>query len=340
MKQNLFAEEYKKIFREEEYIKKISELQKKNLLTPHEEVAYLVRCIQKTKPKVIYEIGTFFGQTTEILAQALHENGEGELYTTDPYGGERCPKIISEFPENFQKRVHYFPYSSMDMFAHLQAVFKNDTFLDLTFIDGCHEFEHALFDLISTSSKTTPGGCIVIDNLENKPTCLALEKFIGMFPFWKCMINGEYIDNLSLQKKIREIKKQKKICWGVLISPQENLIGNLGKKFTKKFENILPAGLEISFANTQSGQNVFCEIKRTYVPYDFHLTGNGMFQENPLSFEYEIGREKTKINIQLKQKLSTIFSQGYWLVELEIYPSGPEQDALLVLEKDNPVKIF
>jgi hypothetical protein len=49
------------------------------------------------RPKVVAEVGTLFAGTTETLARALWENGEGVVHTTDPFGcGARS--LVDETP--------------------------------------------------------------------------------------------------------------------------------------------------------------------------------------------------------------------------------------------------
>src|SRR5712692_3566097 len=61
--------------------------------------ALLFTLVRVMRPKVVGEIGTFFVGTSEVLARALWETGGGELHTTDPYGGDRCPAVIGQWPK-------------------------------------------------------------------------------------------------------------------------------------------------------------------------------------------------------------------------------------------------
>ena len=57
-------------------------------LMSEESRAILFTLIRMLRPKVVVEIGTLFAGTTEVMARALWENGEGVIHTTDPFGAE------------------------------------------------------------------------------------------------------------------------------------------------------------------------------------------------------------------------------------------------------------
>ena len=116
------VEKYKNIFTSEQYLKTQSLLQKNTaLLTPASEVAYLAEVINQFRPKVVYEIGSFFCETTKVMAEAMaKETYGGALHTTDPYGAERCPQIIEKLPEKIKSCIKYYPFCSMEMILHFK----------------------------------------------------------------------------------------------------------------------------------------------------------------------------------------------------------------------------
>ena len=63
----------------------------RSLMGPHSR-AILFSLIRMLRPKVVAEVGTLFAGTTETLAHAPWENGEGVIHTTDPFGADRCPR--------------------------------------------------------------------------------------------------------------------------------------------------------------------------------------------------------------------------------------------------------
>jgi len=70
---------------------------RQSLMSDHSRTV-LFSLVQMHRPQVVVEIGTLYAGTTEVLARALWENGDGIIYTTDPFGAERCPDIIATWP--------------------------------------------------------------------------------------------------------------------------------------------------------------------------------------------------------------------------------------------------
>jgi hypothetical protein len=72
--------------------------------------AVLYSPVRMMRPQLVAEIGTLHAGTTEVLARALWENGGGVVHTADPYGGDRWPAVISQWPAELQ----FHAKSSMD----------------------------------------------------------------------------------------------------------------------------------------------------------------------------------------------------------------------------------
>jgi len=132
------------------------------------------------QPNAIVEIGTLHAGTSEVFCRALWENGQGTLYTTDPYGAERCPAVIAKWPVPLRK-VEFRPDNSMAFFEHLRG---RGIVSDLVLIDGNHEFEHALFDLQLAAKLTRPEGVIIMDNAEQTGPFQAARQFLSFNPAW------------------------------------------------------------------------------------------------------------------------------------------------------------
>ena len=69
--------------------------------------AVLYSLVRMMRPQLVAEIGTLHAGTTEVLARALWENGGGVVHTADPYGGDRCPAIISQWPAELQRHAQF-----------------------------------------------------------------------------------------------------------------------------------------------------------------------------------------------------------------------------------------
>jgi predicted O-methyltransferase YrrM len=153
----------------------------RSLMSDHSR-ALLYSLVRIMQPQLIAEIGTLHAGTTEVFARALWENGGGIVHTADPYGGERCPAIISQWPAELQRHAHFHAKSCMDFFA--RVVLESKVF-DLLLIDGNHDYEYALFDLQMAVRLMRPGGVVVMDNSEQSGPFKATRLFLAANPAWR-----------------------------------------------------------------------------------------------------------------------------------------------------------
>jgi predicted O-methyltransferase YrrM len=153
----------------------------RSLMSDHSR-AVLYSLARMMRPQLIAEIGTLHAGTTEVFARALWENGGGVVHTADPYGGDRCPAIISQWPVELQRHAHFHAKSSMDFFARM--VLEGKVF-DLLLIDGNHDYEYALFDLQMAARLVRPGGIVVMDNSEQSGPFKAARLFLAASPAWR-----------------------------------------------------------------------------------------------------------------------------------------------------------
>jgi predicted O-methyltransferase YrrM len=151
-------------------------------LQSNEARAFLYHLIMMRRPLRALEIGTFEAGTTEVLAHALWEADRGHLETIDPFGAERCPRTIATFPPQLQERISFKAVSSA---AHFDRVMAESVLYDFVLIDGNHEFEYALFDLMCTARLMRPGGLVVLDNIEQPGPRLATKLFLDHHPEWR-----------------------------------------------------------------------------------------------------------------------------------------------------------
>ena len=153
----------------------------RSLMGPHSR-AILYSLIRMLRPKVVAEIGTLFAGTTETLARALWENGEGVIHTTDPFGADRCPAIISGWPRELQAITEFHALNSMGFFG---ALAERRITLDMVLVDGSHDYEYALFDLQMAARLLRPGGIIVMDNSDQTGPYHASREFAARNPAWQ-----------------------------------------------------------------------------------------------------------------------------------------------------------
>jgi predicted O-methyltransferase YrrM len=152
----------------------------RSLMSDHSR-AVLYSLARMLKPEAVAEIGTMYAGTTEVLARALWENGAGIVYTTDPFGAERSPEVIAAWPADLREITRFYPLSSMDFFLELK---RQKVALDMVLVDGNHDYEFALFDLLMTARLLRPGGVVIMDNAEQSGPFHAARTFLGANPAW------------------------------------------------------------------------------------------------------------------------------------------------------------
>lgn len=105
----------------------------------------LLSFILKTKPKAIFEIGTFNGETAEFLAK----NSLAQVYTLDdkrfPFENKRKPKRV------FQLRGDSMDFDFSPYYG----------FMDIVFVDGAHDYEHVMSDSKNALKMVRRGGIVV-----------------------------------------------------------------------------------------------------------------------------------------------------------------------------------
>ena len=152
-----------------------------NSLLAASERVILYQLIRSLKPKRVLEIGSYYAGTSEVLARVLWANGVGELITIDPFGTERVPKIIKTWPKPLQDLASFYSQSSMDFFGTTAA----NLCFDLIVIDGNHDYSFALFDIMTSAIKISPGGIIIMDNAEQPGVFWAAKHFLQLNPSWQ-----------------------------------------------------------------------------------------------------------------------------------------------------------
>ena len=151
-------------------------------LQSDEARALLHHLIVMRRPERALELGTYRAGTAEVMARALWETAHGHLETIDPFGAERCPPIIATFPPPLRERLSFLPVNSG---AYFDEAMVRGSLYDLVLIDGNHEFEFALFDLMCAARLIRPGGLIVLDNVDQPGPRFATKLFLEQHPEWQ-----------------------------------------------------------------------------------------------------------------------------------------------------------
>ncbi|MBV8186972.1 MAG: class I SAM-dependent methyltransferase [Alphaproteobacteria bacterium] len=151
-------------------------------LQSDEARALLHHLIAMRLPDDVLEVGTYMAGTTEVLARALWETGKGHLETIDPFGAERCPKVIATLPEELQE---FITFQAVTSAAHFDRAIGRGREYDFVLIDGSHEFEFVMFDLMCAARLMRPRGLVVLDNIEQPGPRFATRLFLKNNPDWR-----------------------------------------------------------------------------------------------------------------------------------------------------------
>ena len=117
-----------------------------------------------------FEVGTFNGGTTRLLAEALP--ADGRVVTLD-----LPPRVFdqTQSPEAFQGSDVGFAYASSPAVGKITQLlddslsFDSTPYLasfDLVLVDGGHEYRHGLADTVTALRIVKPGGLILWDDFE------------------------------------------------------------------------------------------------------------------------------------------------------------------------------
>jgi predicted O-methyltransferase YrrM len=143
--------------------------------------ALIYTLIRNARPQYVVEIGTYHGGTSELICQALHENGSGILYTAGPFETEHVYPIFDSWPRELHRHLEFYPMTSMDFYYQL---YTRGIRPEIAFIDGDHSYETALFDIQSLARSLARGGFLLVDNVSQPGPYYATMDFLQSNPDW------------------------------------------------------------------------------------------------------------------------------------------------------------
>ena len=149
--------------------------------------AVLYTLVRNLKPEMVVEIGTYRAGTAQVISRAIQANGTGRLHTVDPYNAEIISEILAQWPDELKPFVQHHSIDSMAFFAFLLA---EDLRPGLAFIDGNHDYEFVKFDIDCCARVLSPGGFMVIDNVDQSGPFFALRDFLDRNPGWRDIGGG------------------------------------------------------------------------------------------------------------------------------------------------------
>ena len=157
-----------------------SDYPKHSLMSGHSR-SYLYSFVRALRPAAVLEIGSHFGGTAEVLARAVAENGQGVVFTIDPFGDTRVPSVIARWPQRLRCIVKFDAVNSM---AFLSQAADQGRQFDLVLIDGHHDLEFASFDIEMAARLLSRRGLMIIDNCSQIGPYYAARRFHTRNPHW------------------------------------------------------------------------------------------------------------------------------------------------------------
>ncbi len=310
-----------------------------SIMTPFEEIATLSFLIERLQTGTVVEIGTFFAITTRIMAEAIAAaGGKVKLITLDPFGGHRVPSIIETWPEPLRQFTEFKPISSMDYFQGLETAWTpkgSESPFQLFFVDGHHNLEYALFDIVRSADHLKPGGVIVLDNMEQNGPRQAALQFLRWNPAWSLYVRGVVYDasvsDAELDKALEGSQG-----WGILISPKDIPVTRTARKFAKAhipYQSI--HGLKLNIRDQTGPGQVVVSLHYFAIPFDYHISGTGMVYKEAACtspcmapdssmvawfeqvVELELGTGQMNVQYELELTFIPDDPQGYMLLDFD-----------------------
>ena len=263
-------------------------------LQSDEARALLYHLVVMLRPEFALEIGTYRAGTTEVLARALWEGGFGHLDTIDPFGADRCPPLIAALPDELRKRITFLPVTSA---AHFDRAINRGSFYDFVLIDGSHEFEFALFDLLCSARLMRPGGIVVLDNMEQPGPLYATKVFLRNNPEWLDI--AEVVTHAGNNPFAEAPSSFPDTKFYVLQAPDHYVIRDIPRSFgaiNSDFRDV--EGIELELSGPTRGTLHVQVILRTF--------GLGTPEQIPAirSFPVKVGsRQDRRLRLALEQPL-------------------------------------
>jgi hypothetical protein len=150
-------------------------------------LAQITACLQ---PKSIFEIGTFTGGSTLIMAQ--HSPLDAQVYTLDlPPDRLRLPGDEPEQSERIGERFRGTPYArKITQLVGDSGAFDFSPYsrsMQLVFIDAVHTYEYVMNDSRAALDLLSQGGVIIWDDCsaEQPGVITALDELATSMPIWR-----------------------------------------------------------------------------------------------------------------------------------------------------------
>jgi predicted O-methyltransferase YrrM len=284
-------------FRQTEEYFKANPASTRSLISPYGQ-ALMFSLIRNAHPDHVVEIGSFKGGTTECLSRALDANGRGVIHTIGPFDSEHFLPVLESWPDNIRSRVRFYPTDSMSFFMRIQ---REGIRPWLVFVDGCHDYEFALFDIQCAARSLTPGGFIVVDNVSQVgPYFAALDFFKSTSGWLNCQWKpGAFDSTKAFDNERRAIINTD---FFVLRAPNLYLLGDRPRTFGEvNWPSAAVHGLKLVLAETNKGTlHVQCVLRGFADTRNVELTSR---------LSVAIGGERDELTVMFEKPLVL---EGNW----------------------------
>ena len=119
--------------------------------------------IRSLQPEIVVEVGTYRGYAACYMAQALKENGKGRLYCIDNWSLDDHESRYGPARQHFQSNLEHCEV------ADRVTVIEGDSDkvgwpdkVDFVYIDGNHNFDPVMMDLICWAPKVHENGLVML----------------------------------------------------------------------------------------------------------------------------------------------------------------------------------
>jgi predicted O-methyltransferase YrrM len=220
--------------------------------------ALIYTLVRNAKPQHVVEIGTYYGGTSELICQALYENGSGTLHTVSPFEAERVAPIFDSWPQELRRHLEFYLMTSMDFYYRLSA---RGIKPEIAFIDGDHSYQAALFDIQSLARSLARRGFLLVDNVSQPGPYYAVTDFLQRNPDWtQCKArNPEWADpNKALDRERTSVPETD---FEILRAPRGYSVGSRPVTFGEMPSKTAVKGLRIHAASAGGTLHAQCVLR-------------------------------------------------------------------------------
>jgi predicted O-methyltransferase YrrM len=220
--------------------------------------ALIYTLVRNAKPQHVVEIGTYYGGTSELICQALYENGFGTLHTVSPFEAERVAPIFDSWPPELRRHLEFYLMTSMDFYYRLN---ERGIRPEIAFIDGDHSYQAALFDIQSLAKSLARRGFLLVDNVSQPGPYYAVTDFLQRNPDWtQCKVRDpEWADpNKALDRERTSVPETD---FEILRAPRGYSVGSRPVTFGEIPATTKVEGLRIHAASAGGTLHAQCVLR-------------------------------------------------------------------------------